>query len=138
MRKLSIVILAASLLIGSGYALAQPQREGPGPQSGAKASPPFFNPVQRTTQLAQQLQQNIEQMQVIISKDKMAADDRKKMQDMFNQMQGMMNHLQIIAMVQMYSHPAGPQPAWGNAAAQAQPPQTQPPQTQPQQTQPKQ
>jgi hypothetical protein len=119
MRKLSIFILAASLLIGSGYALAQPQREGPGPQSGASGTPPaIINPRQENAQVMQQLQKTMEQLKAMINKDKMSADDMKKMQDTLNQMQGMMNHLQVIAMVQMYTFPQQP---LGAAAPQTQP-----------------
>jgi hypothetical protein len=99
MRKAMAFILAASLLLGAGYAMAQ--EEGKTPQPGQTQLQETMIGGQDMPQVMKQMQDTMQQMQQMMAKGKMAPADLKKMQDMFNQMQVMMNQMQMMHMMQM-------------------------------------
>ncbi len=131
MRKVMVFLLAASLLLGTGYALAQPG-EGQTPQPGQTQPPGTMMGSQEMSQMMKQMQDNMQQMQQMMSKGKMSATDLKKMQDMFNQMQVMMNQMQMMSMMQMCgSCPMMKQMQAPGPGAQPQTPPEHPKQTEP-------
>jgi hypothetical protein len=101
MRKVMVFILAASLFMGAGYAMAQAPGEVQTPKPGQAQPEGAMMGSQEMPQMMKQMQDNMQQMQQMMSKSKMTPADLKKMQDMFNQMQVMLNQMHMIGMTQM-------------------------------------
>jgi hypothetical protein len=101
MRKVMVFVLAAVLLVGVSYALAQESSAvtppKPGDQPSSMAGPGSMTP----PQLMQQMQDTMQQMQTMMRKPKTSSADMKQLQDMISQMQSMMNQMKISYMMQM-------------------------------------
>ena len=114
MRRIMVVMVAAMLLVSFSFAMAQEKEPkageptqsptmSPGSMPGGmpSQSPAMGQGSMAPTQLMQQMQDTMQQMQGLMRKPKVATAEMKQLQDMLNQMQGMMNQMQINTMMQM-------------------------------------